>query len=41
MHRSRRVADAKVFAEQELNKYRKDFEEKFQVESARVSTYNR
>ena len=34
--RTRRVADAKVFAEQELNKYRKDYEERFIRESEKV-----
>ena len=31
------MQEAKVYAEQELNKYRKDYEERFNTESEKVS----
>ncbi len=31
------VQEARVYAEQELNKYRKEYEEKFEAESEKVS----
>ena len=38
--KTQRVADAKLYAEQELNKHRKDYEEKFQLEAARKQQEN-
>ena len=39
MYRTKRLSEARVMAEQEINKFRKDFEEKYLKESERVS-YN-
>ncbi len=32
------MTEAKVYAEQEINKYRRDFEEKYEIEAAKVSS---
>lgn len=34
--RTRKLADAKAVAEQEINKYRREFEEKYAVEADKV-----
>lgn len=38
--KTQRVSDARLYAEQELNKHRKEYEEKFLIESARKQQEN-
>jgi len=38
--RTKKLSEAKVYAEQEINKHRKDFEEKYQEEARKVRPSN-
>jgi hypothetical protein len=35
-YRTKKLSEARVYAEQEINKFRKEFEEKYAIESEKV-----
>ena len=37
LNRTKKLAEAKVYAEQEINKYRKEFEARFEEQAAKVT----